>query len=70
MKGIRFAKGVPSPYLYQSLALLASELELYDEARQWYRFIDPTLPGSEFGIEKEQRRYKDREVTSCIQHGP
>lgn len=37
IKGIKYAEGIPTPYLYQSLALLSSELEMYDAAREWFK---------------------------------
>ena len=39
MKGIRHAKGTPSPYLFLSLARLATDLGLYDQARHWFRCV-------------------------------
>lgn len=37
IKGIKYGEGRPSPYFYQSLALLSSELEMYDAAREWFK---------------------------------
>jgi len=45
MKGIRFAKRTPSPYLFQSLALLAVDLGLCSEARKWFRKGTETVTG-------------------------
>ena len=39
MKGIRHARGTPSPYLFLSLARLATDLGLYDQARHWFRCV-------------------------------
>lgn len=45
MKGIQATMDNPNPYLYQSLAVLASELGRVDEARQWFRLGTKTMKG-------------------------
>lgn len=45
-KGLQATRAEPNPYLYQSLAVLAAELERPDEARRWFRAGTRTLKGS------------------------
>lgn len=46
IKGIQAIGSNANPYLYQSLAVLASELEKPDEARKWFRAGTKTVAGS------------------------
>lgn len=36
LQGLKATKDKPNPYLYQALALMATELRYTEEARQWF----------------------------------
>ena len=44
-QGIAATRGRPNPHLYQSIAVLAGEVGLVDEARQWFREGTRALTG-------------------------
>lgn len=46
VRGIRETRRRPNPYLYQSLAVLAAEMGVTEEARKWFRLGTDTLMGS------------------------
>lgn len=43
LQGIQALRRQPNPYLYQSLAVLASEMDCVEEARKWFREGTRTL---------------------------
>ena len=43
VQGIKATKSKPNPYLYQALALMATELKYTEEAREWYMEGTKTL---------------------------
>ena len=45
LQGIRATQDQPSPFLYQSIAMLAGEMGYIEEARQWFREGTSTLRG-------------------------
>lgn len=45
-RGIEATTAAPNPYLYQSLAVLAAELDRPEEARRWFRAGTKTVSGS------------------------
>jgi tetratricopeptide (TPR) repeat protein len=49
VRGLRACAAAPSPYLYQSLAVLAAELERPDEARRWFEAGTATIRGKQSG---------------------
>lgn len=42
-QGIKATSKRPNPYLYQSLAVLAAELAVTDEARKWFQLGTETV---------------------------
>jgi len=47
LKGIRKTKEKPNPYLFQSVALLAADMGLVEEARKWFLKGTTTILGAE-----------------------
>ncbi|KAI3436107.1 hypothetical protein D9Q98_002165 [Chlorella vulgaris] len=47
LKGIQALRSRPNSYLYQSLAVLAAEMDCTDEARKWFREGTRTVMGKE-----------------------
>ncbi|DBA72955.1 hypothetical protein WJX79_002845 [Trebouxia sp. C0005] len=47
MKGIKATKSKPNSYLYQALALMATELNYTEEARQWFMEGTKTVMGAQ-----------------------
>lgn len=43
LQGIQNLRRNPNPYLYQSLAVLAAEMDCLEEARKWFREGTRTL---------------------------
>ena len=43
LQGIQSLRRNPNPYLYQSLAVLAAEMDCVEEARKWFREGTRTL---------------------------
>ena len=43
MQGIKATRSKPNPYLYQALALMATELGYTEEAREWFMEGTKTL---------------------------
>ncbi len=43
LQGIQALRRSPNPYLYQSLAVLAAEMDCVEEARKWFREGTRTL---------------------------
>ena len=43
MQGIKATRSRPNPYLYQALALMATELGYTEEAREWFMEGTKTL---------------------------
>ena len=43
LQGIQSLRRTPNPYLYQSLAVLAAEMDCVEEARKWFREGTRTL---------------------------
>lgn len=45
-RGIQATRRSPNPFLYQSLAVLAADMDCHEEARKWFRQGTRTLSGS------------------------
>jgi tetratricopeptide (TPR) repeat protein len=71
-KGINATKDIPNPYLYQSLAVLAADLDRPEEARRWFNAGTKTVLGSnstalwQAWALMEQRRGSDPEAVRFL----
>ena len=62
LSGIQRTQSRPNAHLLQSVAVLAGEMGLTQEARKWFRQATQIVPGNSHGIWQVGRRCQVRDL--------